>query len=255
MSSIDTITHVGLGYLTVNKLCVPVYWPLGVYEHDEFEEVATSSHWCLGGGSGEHPCLIVSHEAALVWLAHQVEVPAKGNQKELSFLDSLEENPEIRDFLKEYEGWYCYAQINSHHWPLSSWKKCSDRYNFEYKDLLTLVAYTLLKNFSWELSSDKKIKVLASALLELFDKHPTAEISFAGSFKPLKSLLEEENCHFEPAQKEKGAWGRYYDPEAKEVVWGLSISDLREMKRKYENKEKTAESLDCRIADLFSKLI
>lgn len=73
MSAIDTLTHAHVGYFCD----IPIYWvfeegKLGhLTDHnDDYDKVINQYYLSIGGGSGEHPALIISNLKMKVSMMH-----------------------------------------------------------------------------------------------------------------------------------------------------------------------------------------
>lgn len=152
MSAIDTLTHAHVA----NFFNLPVYW---IFEEGELSHLTdklidddkkiNQYFLSIGGGSGEHPALIINNDAVLFhFLSHVEEI------SEPDMLDSEEHkfdyqmyqlSEKIKDKYFDKQGDYknineeiCYWDIDKNQWPLNTFVRISEEMKSDNNDRTSL---------------------------------------------------------------------------------------------------------------------
>lgn len=176
MSSIDCTDTLDLGTLHVKNSGIAVYFPFGnpAYQHDMYDNrIANGNDICFGGGSGEHPCLILGLADAILWVLGAMSTEETfdllyeatvRNPKEAELLAQLV--PYVNDAipgdtLKDMQE-VIYMRIPNFEldmWPLSTWVNARDHFaqvfevdasDIEFHDVGTVLSCFALHVFPWE---------------------------------------------------------------------------------------------------------
>lgn len=131
MSAIDSFTHAHVA----NYFDLPVYW---VFEdnhsqrnltNDPADEdtILNSSSLCIGGGSGEHPALVIYGPAAVFQLSRMIEIvdePDSSASDEMADWKLYTLSEKLADDL--HDNLDVNARLNLNHWPLSTFISIND---------------------------------------------------------------------------------------------------------------------------------
>ena len=136
MSTIDGYRHQLVGYF--GRL--PVYRPLEDIDAGEFEFVATRGQLLLGGGSGEHPALVLNSPvcAVAVFLRDGERARVRADPAWQSAVDRFYHPDDVLEFcnwtVEDYHGFFEYCQSTSlpnpyhaelHEFGFEHWLMCS----------------------------------------------------------------------------------------------------------------------------------
>ena len=150
MSAIDTMDHAHVA----NIKGMPVYWPLKEYDlsyltdnSEDSSKPFNSYYLSLGGGSGEHPALIIHNDAVIFQLLRNLDNEnLTESDSTLQYIYSLAESIEE----KYYEGGVeeenvAYYMIDKNQWPLSTFFAWQNflKPNEKYRDLEDEIAHLM----------------------------------------------------------------------------------------------------------------
>jgi hypothetical protein len=140
MSAIDTMNHAHVG----NFFGLPIYWVLDespldylTDEKDDGSKVINKKFLSIGGGSGEHPALIINNDAVIYRFLTNVEEAANLNEDFDIKLAKLAEELQEKAYEDGYFQSLLYWNINQNQWPLETFVKIHESFKkFEKEDSL-----------------------------------------------------------------------------------------------------------------------
>lgn len=161
MSAIDVYTHAHVA----NYFGLPVYWAFdGNHSQRDLTDdpadedtILNSSSLCIGGGSGEHPALVIYGPAAVFHLSRMIETIDKpdlsASDTDLADWELYSLSEKLSDDL--YDDLDVNACLNLNHWPLSTFisinedlKKYHDLPSYQLENFIMMAVALLI---IWEL--------------------------------------------------------------------------------------------------------
>jgi hypothetical protein len=224
MSSIDTLEHDHVGKF----FDLPVYWPLEEKPLDyltdldeDIDEVINQYYLSIGGGSGEHPALIINNDAVVFNLARKfVDIedvaPDSYDHALISFSNKLWDLCYKGDNYLYFHlrKWY----INQNEWPLETFIRVNKQFDDDSKvSLLDKISHAIALFIIYEMPleaclKDQRIIELAKMIRSnKWEKALPQEI--VKYFSAVSGLMECEKM------------GKVIRND--QVVWGYSLNDCR----------------------------
>lgn len=141
MSAIDTLTHAHVA----NFFDLPVYW---VFEEGELSHLTDKMSddgkkinqyfLSIGGGSGEHPALIIDNDAVLFKFFSNIEEIAEPDlmdseshmfdYKMYQLVESIKDKYEDKaNNYKNVDDYMCYYTIDQNQWPLETFIRINEK--------------------------------------------------------------------------------------------------------------------------------
>lgn len=141
MSAIDTMNHAHVA----NFFKLPVYW---VFEENDMFYLTGSPEddnkkinqyfLTIGGGSGEHPALIINNDAVLVnflYNVEEVEQPNENSSETDEFdYEMYKLSEELIDFYQSVDEHIGYGILNKNQWPLDTFVRIAKEFEKESKN-------------------------------------------------------------------------------------------------------------------------
>lgn len=140
MSAIDTMNHAHVG----NFFGLPIYWVLDespldylTDEKDDESKVINKKFLSIGGGSGEHPALIINNDAVVYRFLTNIEEECNLSEDFDIKLAKLTEEIQEKSYEDEYFQSLLYWNIDQNQWPLETFVKINENFKrFETEDVL-----------------------------------------------------------------------------------------------------------------------
>lgn len=230
MSAIDTLTHAHVGYFCD----LPIYWvfeegKLGSLtdQSNDYEKVINQYYLSIGGGSGEHPALIIKNDAVIYHFMKSIEeieeAEIDANESDKFDYDMFLLSEKIQNKILDRDNDYkdvkeeiCEWMIDKNQWPLNTFVNVAKVYESVDEDLETIIMNAMALFIITEMPLEKVVqdedllefaKMVKSYRWNKAFKHEM----MAQTFKGFKGVL---NC-----QK----YGKIIRDS--KVIWGYSLSD------------------------------
>ncbi len=242
MSAIDSLVHVHVSDL-LDKVCV--YWPQEsvpldyvINTEDSKNKMLTQEHLLAGGGSGEHPALLIFNDAVVL---QALVLDSFVNEPEQ--IDNIEEKAKEFFMLKNkvYETYYlncrnpdfaairAYWNINKNHWPIDTFcyfMKAFKEDGFLINDeteviLKDLFAAFIIEKMPLDCLMDNAIKELVLKYIECKE-----------ALKPYSKEAYKQKLlsYFEKPHGDE-IYGKNYPVDGK-TQWGYSLDMWKEERNK-----------------------
>ena len=142
MSAVDTMNNVHVG----NFFNIPIYWiieskKLSSLTDNDVDDNLTIDQYSLsiGGGSGEHPALVLNNDAIIFkFLTNIKDIPAPNKDSNEVDIFNYDVFTKVENIQNKFHKEYFYWTIDQNQWPLDSFVEVHRKFNRIQKNSFSL---------------------------------------------------------------------------------------------------------------------